>query len=47
MREKQKASQIAVWLALAILLGTAAWFLEALADLIRLLFFGKYKKHVL
>jgi hypothetical protein len=38
MGKKRKGSQIAVWIALAILLGASARLLEALADLLRLLF---------
>ena len=37
MSAKRKGLQIAVWLALATLLGALARLLEALADIIRLL----------
>ena len=36
MKEKAK-SQLIIWLALTLLLGTAARFLEAVADILRLL----------
>jgi len=37
MREKGKSRQIAIWLALATLLGAAARLFEALTDFLRLL----------
>jgi hypothetical protein len=34
--DSKKSEQILIWLALSLLFGTVAWFLEALTDFIRL-----------